>query len=95
MTMALIAQAVIHQLRSRLGQPYCRWDADHLAKDLFFALEGDVRVRNDTILVTYYNAPRAEQLRERYQHLPSKLAAENIQPSVPWLYDYKLDFRFR
>lgn len=95
MTMALIAQAAIHQLRGRLGEPYCRWDAAHLAKDLFFALEGDVRVTDDTILVTYYNAPGAEQLRDRYEHLPSKLAAENIQPHVPWLYRYKLDFRFR
>ena len=44
MTMALIAQAAIHGLRHRLGDPYCHWDANHLAKDLFFRLEGDVRV---------------------------------------------------
>ena len=57
MSLALIAQTVIHQLRTRLGEPYCTWDADHLARDLFFALEGDVRVKGDTIVVTYYNAP--------------------------------------
>ena len=28
----------------------------HLAKDLFFALQGDVRVNHDTVIVTYYNA---------------------------------------
>lgn len=95
MTMALIAQAAIHQLRRRLGEPYCQWDADHLAKDLFFALEGDVRVTNDTIVVTYYNAPNAEQLRDHYEHLPAKLAQQNINPEIPWLYNYKLDFRFR
>jgi hypothetical protein len=95
MTMALIAQTVIHQLRTRLGEPFRTWDADHLARDLFFALEGDVRVTDDTIVVTYYNAPNADQLRLFYQDLPSKLAAENIRPEIPWLFNYKLDFRFR
>jgi hypothetical protein len=95
MTLALIAQTVIHQLRERLGEPYCRWDADHLARDLFFALEGDVRVKQDTILVTYYNAPNVEQLRAQYEDLPDKLQQQNIRPEIPWLYGYKLDFRFR
>lgn len=93
MTMALIAQACIHQLRERLSEPYRQWDATHLAKDLFHALEGDVRVTNDTILVTYYNAP--PELRAHYENLPEKLAEENIEPTVPWLYNYRLDFRFR
>ncbi len=95
MTMALIAQTVIHQLRGRLGEPYCTWDADHFANDLFFALEGDVRVRDNTIVVTYYNAPNAAQLREHYENLPEKLKRDDISPAVPWLYGYKLDFRFR
>lgn len=95
MTMALIAQAAIHSLRSRLGKPYRNWDANHLAKDLFFALEGDVRVVKDKIVVTYYNAPNSERLKAYYQSLPEKLEEENIDPRVPWLYNYKLDFRFR
>jgi hypothetical protein len=95
MTLALIAQTVIHQLRTRLGEPYRTWDADHLARDLFFALEGDVRVTDDTILVTYYNAPNVETLRTFYEDLPAKLAAEGVSPEVPWLFGYKLDFRFR
>lgn len=93
MTMALIAQTAIHQLRQRLPEPYCKWDATHLAKDLFHGLEGDVRVTDDTILVTYYNAP--EELRAHYENLPKKLAAENVAPAIPWLYNYQLDFRFR
>ena len=60
--MALIAQAAIHGLRHRLGDPYCNWDANHLAKYLFFRLEGDVRVTKDSIIVTYYNAPNAKLL---------------------------------
>lgn len=95
MSLALIAQAVIHQLRERLGAPFCDWDSDHLAKDLFFALEGDVRVDGDTIIVTYYNAPNARQLETHYHGLPAKLTRENIRPEIPWLFNYKLNFRFR
>jgi hypothetical protein len=95
MTMALIAEAAIHQLRERLNLPVARWDAAHLAKDFFRGLEGDVRVANDTIVVTYYNAPQAQHLRPHYENLPEKLAKEKIQPQVPWLYNFKLDFRFR
>lgn len=94
-TMALIAQALIHQLRVRLGEPINGWDANHLAKDLFQGLDGDVRVTEDTIVVTYYNAPNAQRLRLHYEDLPSKLAHNHIDPRVPWLYDFKLDFRFR
>jgi hypothetical protein len=93
MTMALIAQAAIHRLRGRLSKPYCHWDADHLAKEFFHGLEGDVRVTNDTIVVTYYNAP--DEIRPHYEHLPEKLASEGIDRTVPWLYNYQLDFRFR
>jgi hypothetical protein len=95
MTMALIAEAAIHQLRKRLRLPMAQWDAGHLAKDFFKGLEGDIRVTEDTILVTYYNAPHAQHLRPHYENLPEKLAKEKIRPQVPWLYNFKLDFRFR
>jgi hypothetical protein len=95
MTMALIAQASIHMLRQRLGEPIARWDAKHLARDFFHGLEGDVRVHNDTIIVTYYNAPNAEILEKHYTHFPARLVQEGVDPKVPWLYDYKLDFRFK
>jgi hypothetical protein len=95
MTLALIAQAAIRQLRKRLGEPVATWDANHLAKDLFQGLDGDVRVSNDTILVTYYNAPNAALLRQHYEDLPNKLQHDNIDPRIPWLFNFKLDFRFR
>jgi len=79
----------------RLGEPVCGWDANHLAKDFFRGLEGDVRVQEDTILVTYYNAPNEAQFRAHYENLPQKLCAQNIKPQVPWLYGFRLDFRFR
>ena len=71
------------------------WDAKHLARDVLQGLEGDVRVTEDTIVVTYYNAPNAGGLKPLYEGLPSKLSAENVNPAIPWLYNYKLDFRFR
>lgn len=95
MTTALIAQAVLHQLRRRLGEPYSEWDASHLAKSLLAGLEGDVRVHEDTIVVTYYNAPNVGLLREHYEGLPDRLESEHVDPHIPWLYGFKLDFRFR
>lgn len=94
-TLALLAQAVVHQLRLRLGKPFQMWTADHFAQHLLQALDGDVRVKDDTIVVTYYNAPHAEQLRACYENLPGKLQQQGISPRVPWLYDFKLDFRFK
>lgn len=95
MSMALVAQAVIHMLRQRLGSPIARWDADHLAQDFFHGLEGDLRIHHDTIVVTYYNAPNAPVLRNHYTDLPAKLAKEGTDPRVPWLFNYKIDFRFK
>jgi hypothetical protein len=95
MTMALIAQAAINRLRRRLFSPGTEWDAKHLANAYFEGLEGDVRVEGNTIQVTYYNAPDSDKLRAHYENLPAKLKAERIDPCVPWLYGFELDFRFR
>ncbi len=94
MTMALVAQAAVDQFRKRLASPTTHWDATHMATAYFAGLEGDVRVRDKTITVTYYNAPDADNLREHYCDLPAKLRAENIDPRIPWLYGFDLDFRF-
>ncbi len=81
----------------RLGKPVNDWDADHLAKHLFQGLDGDVRVKNDTIIVTYCNLPtQRNRLRLHYEGLPEKLhETEHGNPGIPWLYGFKLDFRFR
>jgi len=47
------------------------------------------------ILVTCYNAPHADRLRDLYEDLPAKLEDEHLDPRIPWLYNFKLDFRFR
>jgi hypothetical protein len=93
MSLALIAQAALYQWRQRVGQPYCSWEADQVAKKVLQGLDGDIRVHNDTIVVTYYNAP--QQLHQHYHDLPVKLQAEGVQPRIPWLYDFKLDFQFK
>ena len=95
LTMVLVAQAAIHQLRQRLGAPFVQWDAPHLARNLFEGLEGDVRVEQQTIVVTLYNPPNASLLRHHYEHLPEKLAREGVSSEIPWLYNFKIDFRFK
>jgi len=95
LTMALLAQAAVYQLRQRLGPPVADWDALHFARNLFEGLEGDVRVEQDTIVVTLYNAPQAELLRSHYENLPDKLRQQSVDPHIPWLYNFKLDFRFQ
>ena len=89
------AQAVIHQLRKRLGLPFAQWDSVHLAQDLFSGLEGDVKVHKDTVLVTYYNAPQAKDWKGHFENLPQRLKKEGVDPRIPWLYNFKLDFRFK
>jgi len=95
MTMALLAQAAIYQLRQRIGPPVAQWDSAHLARNLFQGLEGDIRVEQDTIVVTFYNAPNVELLRAHYENLPAKLQRQSVDPRIPWLYNFKLDFRFK
>jgi hypothetical protein len=95
MTMALLAQAALYQMRQRVGAPVKDWDARHMAQAWLGGLDGDVRVEQDTIVVTIYNAPNALAWKEHYEGLPARLQAEHIDPRVPWLYNFKLDFRFR
>lgn len=93
-SMALLAQAAIYQLRQKLPEYIQSWTAQSLAQKFFAGIDGDLRVHNDTIVVTLYNAPDDEILKEHYTNLPKKLEAEGINPKVPWLYDLKVDFRF-
>jgi len=60
-------------MRQRIGDPVNGWDAEHLASDFFRGLEGDIRVKNDTIIVTYYNAPNVDLMKHHYEKLPKKL----------------------
>jgi hypothetical protein len=95
MSMALIAQTVCDQLRKRLGDPFASWDASHFASAIFRGIDGDIRVSDNTIIVTLYNAPEVDLLKKHYENLPQILERENVDPRIPWLYNFKLDFRFR
>jgi len=94
LALSMMAQASIYQFRSNLKGEYRKWNAEHLANEIFGWLEGDIRVVKDTILVTIYNAPDFLK-KEKYINLPEQLQQENIDPRIPWLYDLKLDFRFK
>ena len=95
MSLALLAQAATYEFRKKLPKPYNRWDSTHLAEAVFSKIDGDIRVKDDTIIVTCYNAPKELNLQNNYQDLPAKLISEGINPQIPWLYNYKLDFRFK
>jgi len=97
LSLALIAQAATYQLKQKLPKPYQTWNAQHLANSLFRGIEGDLRVKEDTIIVTMYNIPSqwVGVLKTTHENLPNKLEAEGIDPRVPWLYDFKVGFRFK
>lgn len=95
LTMALIAQAAIYELRTKLPGDIKNWTAESMARKLFTGIDGDLRVNNDTILVTFYNAPQTESLKKHYLDLPHQLERQGIDPRVPWLYGFKVDFRFK
>ncbi len=95
LSLALMAQAASYQLKKKLPVPYKKWTAKHLADAIFRGIDGDVRVKDDTIIVTLYNVPEHLHLRHHYENMPEKLAREGINPGIPWLYNLKVDFRFK
>ena len=58
-------------------------------------MSGDVRVKDNTFIVTYYNDYQKLGLKKHYKNPPEKLCREGVNLKIPWLYDYKLDFRFK
>ncbi len=95
LSMALLAQAAIYQLRQKLPSRMKNWTVESIAQNLFSGIDGDLRVKDDTIIATLYNAPEEAAFRENYEHLPQKLVAQGLDPRIPWLYNFKLDFRFK
>lgn len=94
LALSMLAQGATYQLRRKLTEPYERWDAKHLATEILAWCDGDIRVQNDTIIVTLYGKPK--HLNEKdYINLPDILMSEGLKPEIPWLYNFKLDFRFK
>ena len=54
MSLSLLAQAATYELRRRLPKPYNGWNSIHLAEAVLTKLDGDIRVKDNTIIVTCY-----------------------------------------
>lgn len=94
-SLALLAQAATDQLKCKLPKPYKQWAATHTAQQVLAGMEGDLRIEDDTIIVTYYRDYEQLGLKQHYQNLPQILESEGVNPKIPWLFDFKLDFRFK
>lgn len=94
-TLALLAQAAAYRLRQNLPGEYKKWTAGMLSEKVFTNMEGDIRVGDDKIIVTYYKDHEILGLREKYSNISQQLENENICPKIPWLYNYELEFRFK
>ena len=80
MTMALIAQVTIHQVKKKLPKPYTDWTADYLAKSIFCGIDGDLKIKDNTIIVALYNVPKSLNFKQHHENLPEKLLEERIEP---------------
>jgi hypothetical protein len=94
-TLALMAQAAMYQLKKKLPEPFSQWSAPELSENILTNMEGDIRVKDDTIIITYYKDHEKLNLRNHYQEISQQLIQEGINPKIPWLYDFKLEFRFK
>jgi hypothetical protein len=94
MALAMMAKAATYQLRSNLLEEYKKWNAKHLANEMLAWTDGDIRVNKDTIIVTFYNCSKHIDV-DKYKNLPKILSKEGISTKIPWLYNFKLDFRFK
>jgi hypothetical protein len=83
LTMALIAQAVLYEFRKKMPEEIRGRTAKCLAENFFGGIDGDIRVCGETIVVTYYNAPDVENLKQHYENLPEKLEKEGLDPRIP------------
>jgi hypothetical protein len=71
-------------------------DFVRLASDHFSTASGRVSFRCSLSRNGHlYNAPKSDLLRAHYTDLPAKLAKEGTDPRIPWLFNYKLDLRFK
>lgn len=94
LAMAMIAQSTTHELRKNLKPDYRTWDAKHLASHVLAWKDGDIRVKNDTIIITFYDKSNYLN-KEEYINFPQKLMQLGINPCIPWLYNLKVDFKFK
>lgn len=90
----MLAQAACFQLRKNLKNDYVKWDAQALAREVLAYAEGDIKVKEDTIVVTFYRNTNNIS-KEKYENLTDRWVKKKIDPKISWLYDFKLDLRFK
>jgi hypothetical protein len=91
---SMMAQAATYQLRNKLKGDYNNWNAEHLAREILAWTDGDIKVEDDSIIVTIYD-PHKHLDTNKYVNMSRILENEGVNPKIPWLYDFKLDFRFK
>ncbi len=74
---------------------YRHWTAAHTAEQVLTNMEGDIRVKDDTIIVTFYRDHEELNLKNNFENMPQRLLSEGVNPKIPWLFDFKLDFKFK
>lgn len=94
-SLALLAQAATYRFRQNLPEPYKQWTATSLAGEALANMEGDIRVKDDSIIVTLYKDHEKLNIEDKYSHISTILENEGVSPKIPWLFDYKLEFRFK
>lgn len=94
LAMAMLAQAAIYELRKNMKGDYKKWEAKHIANEVLAWSDGDIKVKGDTIIVTFYGSSDYIK-KEEFINLPAKLMQDGIDPHIPWLYNFKLNFRFK
>lgn len=94
-SLAMLAQAATYRFRQNLPGPYCQWTAESLADKALANMEGDIRVKDDHIIITYYKDHEPLEIKDKYSHISTVLENEGVSPKIPWLFDYKLKFRFK
>jgi hypothetical protein len=71
----MMGQAATYGLRSKLKGPYQTWNAEHLGREVLAWADGDIRVKYDTIVVTFYGTPDhldPEPLHEPARYSPGR-----------------------
>lgn len=79
---------------NELDEDYREWNAGHLSNEVLAWSDGDLNVKGDTIIATFYGASK-HICQSDYINLPKILERQGISPKIPWLYNFKLDFRFK
>lgn len=95
MSLALLAQAAVFQFKSRLPLEYQKVSESTIAEKYLRNAFGDIKIKDDKVIVTFYNMASEVAENPFYNGLSENLAARGIDPRIPWLHGFKPEFRFK